>query len=217
MLGTLDEKVKTFLHVLRRKGDVVNTVVPVATAKALIARSPDEHLKCLDLDSSYWAKSLFRRMGFTKRTCTTSKPKIPELAKKEAKLIFQHQIADLVECHSIPLSLVMNFDQTPLKYAPVANQTLSRKGSKHVAIKGLSFKKSITATFGITLNLKFLPMQLIYGGKTQRSLPRVKFHDSLSLSANEKHFSNTQESLKLIGEIITPFIEKERGILDMGE
>ena len=96
MSGTLDEKIKTFLYMLRRKGGVVNAVVAVATAKALIVRSPDEHFKCLDLDSSYWAKGLFRRMGFTKRTCTTSKPEIPELAKKEAKLIFQHQIADLV-------------------------------------------------------------------------------------------------------------------------
>ena len=140
MLGTLDKKVKTFLHVLRRKGCLVNTVVAVVAEKTLIARIPDEHLKCLDLDSSYWTKSLFRRISFTKQKCTISKPKIPELAKKEAKLIFQHQIADLVEHHSIPPSLVMSFDQTPLKYAPVANQTLSRKGSKHVAIKGLSFK-----------------------------------------------------------------------------
>ena len=171
MLGTLDEKVKIFLHVLRRKGGVGNTVVAVATAKALIARSSDEHLNCLDLDSSYWANSLFRRMDFMKQTCTTSKPEIPELAKEEAKLIFQHQIANLVERQPIPSSLIMNFDQTPLKYAAVANQTLSRKGSKHVAIKDISFKMSITATFGITFNLKFLPMQLIYGGKTQRHLP----------------------------------------------
>ena len=75
---------------------MVNAVVAVTTTKALIVRSPDEHFKCLDLDSSYWAKRLFRRMGFTKRTCTTSKPEIPELAKKEVKLIFQHQTADLV-------------------------------------------------------------------------------------------------------------------------
>ena len=47
MLETLDGKAKTFLHVLRRKGGVVNSVVAVATAKALIVRSPDEHLKCL--------------------------------------------------------------------------------------------------------------------------------------------------------------------------
>ena len=217
MLGTLDAKVQTFLHVLRRKGGVVNTVVAIATAKALIARSQDEHLKCIDLESTSWAKSLFKRMGFKKRTCTTSKPEIPELAKKEAKLIFQHQIADHVERHSIPSSLIMNFDQTPLKYAPVANQTLARKGTKHVAVKGQSFKKAITATFGITFSMKFLPMQLIYGGKTERSFPKVKFPDSFSLSANEKHFSNTQESLKLIEEIITPYVEKERVMLDLGK
>ena len=102
MLGCLDEKFQSFLHVLRRKGGVVNTIVAVATAKA------------------FWPKSLFRRMGFKKRTCTTSKPEIPELAKKEAKLIFKHQIAEVVERHSIPLPLVMNLDQTPLKYAPVS-------------------------------------------------------------------------------------------------
>ena len=38
VLGELDEKVKHFLHVLRRKVGVVNTVVAVATAKAFIAR-----------------------------------------------------------------------------------------------------------------------------------------------------------------------------------
>ena len=111
----------------------------------------------------------------------------------------------------------MNFNQTPLKYAPVANQTLVRKGTKHVAVKGQSFKKAITTTFGITFSMKFLPMQLIYGGKTERSFPKVKFPDSFSLSANEKHFSNTQESLKLIEEIITLYVEKERVMLDLGK
>ena len=61
-------------------------------------------------------------------------------------------------------------------------------------------------------------MQLIYGGKTQRSLPRVKFGNSFSLSANEDHFNNhMQESLKLIYEIITFYVEKERERIDLGE
>ena len=46
MLGTLEAKVQTFLHVLRRKGGVVNTVVAIVTAKALITKSQNEHLKC---------------------------------------------------------------------------------------------------------------------------------------------------------------------------
>ena len=86
-----------------------------------------------------------------------------------------------------------------------------------MTVKGLSFKKSITATFGITFNLKFLAIQLIYDGKTQRSLPRMKSPDFFSLSPNEKHFSNTPESLNLIDEIITPRVEKEREMLDLGK
>ena len=58
-------------------------------------------------------------------------------------------------------------------------------------------------------------MQLIYGGKTKRSLPKVKFPDSFALSVDEKHFSNTNESLNLIENIITPYIEKKRDKLGL--
>ena len=68
----------------------------------------------------------------------------------EAKLLFQHQITSLVEEHKIPSSFTMNFDQTPLKYAPVSNSNLvKKKRSKYVPIASGAFKESITATFGI--------------------------------------------------------------------
>ena len=54
---------KHILLVLRKKGGVANTVVAVATAKALIARSNDEHLKLIDLELTTWVKSLFKWMG----------------------------------------------------------------------------------------------------------------------------------------------------------
>ena len=78
LLGSLDEKVQTFLVALRSKGGVVNTIVAVAVAKALIEKSSDESLKVLDLDNSSWEKSLFVRMGFVKRACTTARAEIPE-------------------------------------------------------------------------------------------------------------------------------------------
>ena len=53
-------------------------------------------------------------------------------------------------------------------------------------------------------------MQLIYGGKTTQSLPRYSFPDGFSLSVNEKHFSNTKESVKFLEEIIIPCVEKVR-------
>ena len=53
MGAVLDDKVKHFLLQLRKKGGVVNTVVAVATAEALIARSNDEHLKLIDLSRQH--------------------------------------------------------------------------------------------------------------------------------------------------------------------
>ena len=44
----------------------------------------------------------------------------------------------------------------------------------------------ITATFSITLTGEFLPIQLIYGGKTKKSIPSVSFPSDFVMSANEK-------------------------------
>ena len=93
---------------------------------------------------------------------------------------------------------MMNFDQMALKYAPVTSQTLAEKGSKHAGISGMTYRKSLTATFGINFSNSFFPIQLIYGEKTSQSIPRTKFPESFSLSVNVKHFSNTTESIKLI-------------------
>ena len=41
-------------------------------------------------------------------------------------------------------------------------------------------------------------------------MPKVNFPREFSLSVNEKHFSNTQESLKLIKDIINPSVKEER-------
>ena len=158
---------------------------------------------------------LFRRMGFVRRMRTTNKPEIPDQAVKEAKLLFQHQIVSIVEDDEIAESLIINFDHTSPKYAPVSNSNLAKKGSKHTSIKGGAFKESITATFSITYMGNSLPMQLIYKGKRKRSFPRVNFPSSFSLSANSKHFSNTQESLKLLDEIIILYVEEERKALNL--
>ena len=212
MLGALDEKIKNFLFTIRKKGGVVT----IATAKALIEKSDEQYLSNIDFAKSSWAKSLFRCMGFVKRAVTTARPEITEGARKEAELIFHREIVSKVEKHKIPHSMVINIDQTPLKYAPVSSQTLSARNSKHVNIYGSSDKRAITATFGITLNNSFLPMQLIYGGKTAQSLPKFEFSSSFSLSVNLAHFSNTKESISLIEDVIIPYVVSQRKSLDIG-
>ena len=79
---------------------------------------------------------------------------------------------------------------------------------------GSTDKRSIRGTFIITLSWKFLPIQLIYDGKTKQSLPRFKFPESFSLSANPKNFSNKAESLKVIKKIILTYVKQQRQELE---
>ena len=114
----------------------------------------------------------------------------------------------------IPHNPIIKFDQTPLKYVPVSHHTMAKKSVKSVFIADSSDKRCITGTFLITLEGEFLPLQLTYGGKTKQSFSRYKFPELFSLSVNPKHFSNTKESIKIIEEIVLPYVKKEREKLD---
>ena len=216
LLGKFDAMVQEYIQSMSNRGASITWSIANSAAGALIKKYPGV-VGDIDLDSSSWAQSLFRRMGFTRRRKTTSKVDIPEAARKEIEYLFLYEIVNKVEKYKIPDSLVINLDQTPLKIVQCSNTTLAKKNSKNVTIVGSSDKRSITATFSITLSGKFLPMQLIYGGKTQQSLPRYQFPSGFSLSVNEKHFSNTTESIKLLKEIIIPYVKKEREAKGLGE
>ena len=92
---------------------------------------------------------------------------------------------------------------------------MEKKGVKNVPISGIDDKRSITALFSIILEEKFLPMQMIYEGKTMLSLPKIKFPERVSLSVNESHYSNEKESFKLLEEIILFYIKRTRESLDV--
>ena len=119
-------------------------------------------------------------------------------------MTFLNSIVNKVEEFQIPPPLVLNIDQINSKYVSMDKATMTKKGSTSLPIRGLSDKRSITVTFIITLNGIFLPIQLIYGGKTVQSLSKFGLPEGFSFSANLKHCSNTAESIKIIKEIIVP-------------
>ena len=53
-----------------------------------------------------------------------------------------------------------------------------------------------------------LPFQLIYTGKTERSLPDFTFPDGFCLTFNQKHWRNETETISLIEDLLVPYIEK---------
>ena len=154
-------------------------------------------------------------MGFVRRMATTGKVPISEEVRKEVEMTYFHSIVTTIENKKIPKSLVINLDQTPSKYVPGCNKTLAPKGVKNVSIAGSTDKRTITATFSITMDGQFLPIQIIYGGKTSKSIPRVSFPDRFLVSANPKHYSNDEESLKMMEHIIIPYVQKQRNTLKL--
>ena len=135
-------------------------------------------------------------MGYTRTKGITAKLEMPADLCKETELLVYYKIVERFEASQIPDSLVLNFDQTPSKYVPVSTTTLGKRNSKQVSIKRSDDKRSITATLASILDGKFLGMQLIYGGKTNQSLPFYQFPKKNSFSVNKKHYSNEKESIK---------------------
>ncbi len=66
---------------------------------------------------------------------------------EKAKMEFLREIVEIVKMEEIPIDLIFNWDQTGLNLVPVSSWTMEAKGSKRVAIQGLTDKRQITGVF----------------------------------------------------------------------
>ena len=64
-------------------------------------------------------------------------------------------IKAIVTMEEIPDDLVVNWDQTSIKYIPLSNWTMDKEGSKRVEVIGIDDKRQITATFAASLSGHF--------------------------------------------------------------
>ena len=117
------------------RGGVINTTIANATANALIKQISGV-TGDIDVNLSHWVASIFRRMGFVKGRKTSSKVDISDGARKEIEFLCQHDILSCVEELNIPETLIINIDQTPLKYVPVSKETMAGRNSTSVTIEG---------------------------------------------------------------------------------
>ena len=84
------------------------------------------------------------------------------------------------------------------------------EGSKRVEVSGVNDKRQITAVFCGSLVGEFLPIQLIYKGKTTRCHPHYNFPSNWHITQSPKHWSTENTMLEYITEIIVPYIESQR-------
>jgi len=72
----------------------------------------------------------------------------------------------VVVMEEVPPELILNWVQTGIKILPINTWKMAPKGLKHVEMVGLNDMRQITGVFCGSLASDFLPMQLIYKGKT---------------------------------------------------
>jgi len=209
----LIKKVKDIAFGTRSAGGVINRKQILNIANGVVKANNPNSLKefggTLEL-TDRWARNLLNAIGWTKRKGTTGKVEPSSQFLSEERFTFQKAISTVVCEHDIPASLIVNLDQTPLSYVSPGKYTFSFKGSKNVPINGVDDKRQITGTFAVTLDGKFLPVQLIYQGKSRRCLPKFDFPSSFSVTLTKNHWSNTDKSVEFFKDIILPFLEKTK-------
>ncbi len=114
-------------------------------------------------------------MKFVKRKATTAKSKHTVEDFATLKRSFLDDLTSIVTMEDVPPELVLNWDQTGIKIVPSSCWTMDRQGSKRVEIAGVTDKRQITAVFCGSLSGDFLPLQIIYKGKTPRCHPHFQF------------------------------------------
>lgn len=113
LLHKLDEKLVKFLQAVMHKGGVVNIHVVRAATEALIKSNPMSaaHFQNFSMPQT-WVQSLYRRMGYTKRTGTTTRPPVPKGLYDERRRDYLGAPIDRkMKQYNIPPEL--DSDQTP--------------------------------------------------------------------------------------------------------
>ena len=210
LLGVeLDRQVQSYLTSLRKNGAVVNTAIVMACAEGIV-RSKDSNLLCSNGGHIFltkdWAKSLLRRMGLVKRRAST-KSKVSVENFEELKEQYLLDIKACVEMDEVPDELIINWDQTGIHYVPVSSWTMEKEGSKRVEIAGIDDKRQITAVFGSSITGDFLPVQIVYKGKTKRCLPTFAFPPDWHITFSQ---SNENTMRDYSNKILIPYIKKKR-------
>ena len=157
-----------------------------------------------------WDQTVLKGMNWVKIKGTTGKLEPCPKFLEEENFTFQHAISKFVSDHDIPLELVLNLDQTPLSYVSPGKYTIDLKGSKIDPIKGVDNEWQITATFTITTSGSFLPIQLIYSGKTKRSIPKYDFLSCFDVTFTPNHWSNYEKCVRLFEKLFFSYLKVKK-------
>lgn len=209
----VEKEIKDTLLVMR--GENVGIQIGITTIKwtmqAIIQLKNPQLLDTLKLSKGFISKWTRDQMQWSWRTSTSAASKLP-LDWMQLGIDAAKRIAVQMEINKVHPSLVINFDQTGINLVPTCNKTYEMKGSKTVGIVANDDKRQITAVVASSLSGDLLPLQLIYQGKTKKSVPEstpdtitAGFH----LTFSENHWSNQETMRQYLEFIIVPYVKQK--------
>ena len=214
LLGTrLDLLLQERIVAMRERGTPIGSSTVIGIGKGILMRyeKQDQESKepSITLNKD-WAIGVLRRMNFTKRRAN-SKSKVLPSNFSEIKEQFLLDVKAIVVMEEIPKELLINWDQTAMKIVPTSAWTMEKRGTKRVEIAAADDKRQITALFTCTAAGKFLPIQLIYEGSTNRCFPKnVTFPEGWNITCSPNHWSNGNTMLEYVNEILIPYVTDKR-------
>ena len=136
---------------------------------------------------------------------------------EELKFSWKRKIANAIFEQKTQKEIILNFDQTALGFTAPNRSTFTGKGVHSVPSANVDDKRQITATFCVNIVGDFLPVQLIYGGVTDKCHPKVKFPESFRITHSQNHWSNEDIVMEYLKKIIFPYIKSKRQALKLPE
>ena len=87
---------------------------------------------------------------------------------------------------------------------------MDKKNEKLVPIANSAEYRQVTGTFSITLSGDFLPLQIIYQGKTVRCYPKFNFPEEFNITHTLNQWSNEEKSIELIMKVLVPYVKSKK-------
>ncbi|CEL59119.1 hypothetical protein RSOLAG1IB_12252 [Rhizoctonia solani AG-1 IB] len=193
------QKIKTALTELRATGLALNLSIIRGYMVGIIQHYvPDAFARSSLRGRIFSCSNQFVRcflrseLGWSIRKATRAAQKYPP----DVDLILLHAFLRLVcviRDEEIPASCIVNADQTQVVYSPGDQKTWNPTGQKQVNITGAEEKRAFTVLVAGSMSGTLLPLQAIYSGHSNRSLPdpsSPRFQEALDLCFRF-HYSNS--------------------------
>lgn len=206
----VEEEIKRVLLRMRETGVPINCNIVKWVMQAVVEEKQPSLLNSLTFSHSFvsqWARS---QLQWRYRRRTTAASKLPSDWENQGVQMAMRIAANMAQ-YKVHPSLIINMDQTGIHLVPSSSWTYEKKGSENVAVIGTEDKRQITACIASSMDGNFLPLQLVFQGKTPRCLPPdtpASLASLAHLTFSDNHWSSQKTMQEYVEKIIIPYANR---------